>query len=254
VHRRASTIIRRHSTNRDDVREVALAGLDLEAAQQVLDLGCGFGFMSIGLAERTAPTARLLGVDVCEQNRAAYLRAVGQTGRQARFECLRIRSALPWPSASFDLVVASYSLYFFIEALPEIARVLRPHGLFLTITHSECSSLSLCRAVGLPVAASPLVELSRLFSAENGREQLTPHFRVVEIIRYPNALRFAAGDFADLTAYVRFKLPELVPQRGKVRRSPRLEPQQIARRLTRDGALVLDKQDAIFRCRGPRCV
>ena len=57
------------------------------------------------------------------------------------------------------MVVCSYSLYFFVDALPEIARVITPRGLLLAITHSETSFVGLLGAAGLARAGSILAIL-----------------------------------------------------------------------------------------------
>ena len=44
LHESISEIIRRHSSNRVDVRLAALEGIDFNRAHRLLDLGCGFGF------------------------------------------------------------------------------------------------------------------------------------------------------------------------------------------------------------------
>jgi cyclopropane fatty-acyl-phospholipid synthase-like methyltransferase len=53
-HAAISEIIRRVSSNPADVRDVALAGLELGAVRRVLDLGCGFGFLTARVMPRVA--------------------------------------------------------------------------------------------------------------------------------------------------------------------------------------------------------
>ena len=248
-----SVIIRRRSTNRRDIREVALGDLDLSFAQDVLDLGCGFGFMAEALAPRVAPHARIVGVDAWESNEAAFREKVAANGRTARFTCMKLESELPWADQSFDLVVCSYSLYFFVDVLPEVARVLRPSGFFLGITHSERHVIGDLPAAGFAEAAAGLLEITRRFSAENGEKLLKHWFAEVTRIDYPNTLRFGADHKEDLFTFLRFKLPVLVPgaQPGDDL------PEELARyaddALARAGEVVVEKSDAIFRCRSPVC-
>src|SRR5512139_2946800 len=150
VHAAISELILRLSSNRTDVRTVALMGLDLTWVRDTLDLGCGFGFMSGKIVEKVGPGAHFIGVDACGENQETFLRTVETAGGRAEFRCMDLPSDLPWRNESFDLVVASYSLYFFVDLLPEIVRVLRRNGLFLTITHSEHSIFfrNLYKAVG----------------------------------------------------------------------------------------------------------
>ena len=252
-HETVSDIIRRRSTNKADVREVALGDLDLSFAKDILDLGCGFGFMAEALGRRVAPDARLVGVDVWPANEGPYLEKVAVTGHRGFFTCLQVDSQLPWPDRSFDLVVCSYSLYFFVKVLPDLARVLAPHGVFLTITHSERSVVGQLPAAGFAEAASELLSLVRRFSAENGYSLLHRWFGEVTRIDYNNSLRFEREHVDELLTYLRFKLPLLVPGAKPDDELPQRLVRFAKASLSRMGELVIDKDDAVFRCRRPLC-
>ncbi len=104
------------------------------AGKRVLDLGCGTGYGTAGLAEVAADVT---GVDIAPEAvahaRARY-RADG-----LRFETIGpIESAdLPYPDDSFDVVV-SFQVIEHVRAvgryLSEVRRVLRPGGTFLCVT------------------------------------------------------------------------------------------------------------------------
>ncbi|MBN2563048.1 MAG: class I SAM-dependent methyltransferase [Phycisphaerae bacterium] len=253
AHETVSDIIRQRSTNATDLREVVLRDFDISFARNILDLGCGFGFMAEALARRAAPGACVVGVDVWPSNEAPFLERVAATGREARFHCMQIGSRLPWPDRSFDLVVCSFSLYFFVDVLPEVARVLAPHGLFLTVTHSDRSFLGLLRAAGLTEAASGLLALMRQFSAENGRSHLERWFGQVTQIDYHNALRFKAAHLDDLLLYLKFKLPLLIPDAAQADNLPSALIHHAEASLSRLGEVVVEKNDTAFQCRSPLC-
>ena len=252
-HEHVSGIIRRRSTNGGDVREVALQGLDLARMRRVLDLGCGFGFMAEAVAGRVAPDAELLGVDLWPTNESSFVHRVTAMHRRAVFESMRITSALPWPDGSFDLVISSYSMYFFPEVLPAVARILAPDGLLLVITHSERSFQGLLHALGLDAAKSHLLALTRRFSAENGQAQLERWFGEVTRLDYHNDLRFQADHCEELFAYLQFKLPFLVPGANSTDELPPAQVERAREALARHGELIVEKTDAIFRCRSPQC-
>ncbi len=96
----------------------------------VLDLGCAGGFMAEALAQRGADVT---GIDPASE-------AIGAARAHARTSGLRIGydvgvgEALPYDSASFDAVVCVDVLEHVSDlnrVLAEVARTLRPGGLFL---------------------------------------------------------------------------------------------------------------------------
>ncbi len=252
-HEAISALIRRRSTNKVDVRDAVLDGLDLSGTAQVLDLGCGFGFMGEAVARRVAPDATMVGVDVWSENQEPYLARIVATGRKARFFCASVGDKFPCPDRNYDLVICSYSLYFFPDALAEVARVLKRDGLFLAITHSTHSFTGLYEAVGMDAAQSELSALAQRFSAENGAAVLDEWFGEVVRIDYRNTLRFEAEDMDDLLAYLKFKLPLLIPEATPESDLPQFMEAASRQYVRSRGAVVVDKTDAAFRCRSPRC-
>lgn len=253
AHEVVSGIIRRHSSNPRDVREVALDGRDLSGVQDVLDLGCGFGFMAEKLAGRVAAAARFIGVDALESNRLPFTRRVRAAQCDARFVPARLDGRLDWPDRSFDLVVASYSLYFFPRTVPEIARVLRPGGSFLGVTHSEASMQAMVRLAGVPEKESPLLMLVRGFSAENGAGVLGRWFDGVTRCDYPNTLCFHLDDVEDLLTYLQYKFASLRDWPESEPELSALAAEELRHRILADGGMVaLDKTDAVFWAADPR--
>lgn len=252
-HADVSDIIRRHSTNAADVRSTLLADVDLSAYRRVLDLGCGFGFMIEAIAPRLADDAEIIGIDACPLNEAPYLERVAAAGRQGRFEVARLEERLDFDAQSFDLVIGSYALYFFPRILPEVARVQRRDGLFIAVTHTESSCRDLLRATGLPQDDARLLGSIRNFSAENGAALLSPWFADVHRVDYLNTLRFEPAQYDRFLKYLRFKLPLLEPETGFG--GAGLEPLAgpIRDALRAQSEVVLEKNDAAFFCRGPRC-
>jgi SAM-dependent methyltransferase len=249
-HAEIAAIVRRNSTNHADVREAALSGLDLTACRAILDLGCGFGFMTEMVAPRCAEDAHIVGVDACAGNERPYLQCLERAGRTGRFVCSRIDDKIDWPDQAFDLVVASYSLYFFPQVIPEIARVLAPQGVFIALTHSEESVRDLLRMFGAREGYSSLLPLSRNFSAENGQRLLGSRFSEVERIEYPNTLVFDADHKEDLFTYLCFKLPFMYPA-SESRDTPTRLRESARTALGRRQQVILAKDDAVFRCRKP---
>jgi SAM-dependent methyltransferase len=197
-HRRVAEIIREHSENKEDIRAIARGLIDWPRVRAMLDLGCGYGWFEDGLQERVP---HILGIDCLEENEAPFLKRAGSAAEKADFLRASVGSRLPVASDGFDLVVSSYSLYFFPEVIPEVKRVLRPEGIFLVITHSE----SMLEEGEQFFDFRNLRQIIRGFSAENGEEQLKKYFDHLRYVDYRNALLFKDGSDGALASYINFK-------------------------------------------------
>ena len=98
----------------------------LRQGERVLDVACGTGVAARLAAERVAPTGAVVGIDPNPGMLEAARRASdGVEWRQGAAE------DLPLPDGSFDAVVCSLGLQFFVDkgkALEEMRRVLVPGG------------------------------------------------------------------------------------------------------------------------------
>ncbi len=96
----------------------------------VLDLGCAGGFMADALARNGADVT---GIDPAQQAIAAARAHADTEGLPIRYD-VGVGEALPYPDAAFDAVVCVDVLEHVGDlpaVLAEVARVLRPGGLFL---------------------------------------------------------------------------------------------------------------------------
>jgi SAM-dependent methyltransferase len=99
------------------------------AGKDVLELGCGAAEWSRALARLGA---RVTGLDNSEERLAHARRAVEQEGVDVTLLHASAES-IPLPDASFDVVMADWGAPTFADPylfVPEVARVLRPGGLF----------------------------------------------------------------------------------------------------------------------------
>lgn len=95
----------------------------------VLDVGTGPGVLLVELAGRR-PDLRLTGLDLSADMIAAAGRNLAKFGARTTAQVGDVTD-LPFPDASFDLIVSSLSLHHWDNpeaAIPELARVLRPGG------------------------------------------------------------------------------------------------------------------------------
>jgi ubiquinone biosynthesis O-methyltransferase len=105
---------------------------------RILDAGCGGGFVSEALA---VDGYDVTGIDISEHSlEIARAHSAGRTDLKLHYQQASLYG-LPFPDASFDVVVSSDVLEHLTDlpaALREIRRVLKPDGVFLfdTITRS----------------------------------------------------------------------------------------------------------------------
>jgi 2-polyprenyl-6-hydroxyphenyl methylase/3-demethylubiquinone-9 3-methyltransferase len=105
-------------------RQIGWAGKD------VLDLGCAGGFMAEAL---DASGAKVTGIDPAERAITAARAHAKATGRAIAYD-IGVGEALPYSDTHFDAVVCVDVLEHvddLDQVLAEVARVLRPGGLFL---------------------------------------------------------------------------------------------------------------------------
>jgi ubiquinone/menaquinone biosynthesis C-methylase UbiE len=176
-HLAIAQLIRRFSTNKDDIRKTALKQVDLSNCQSILELGCAFGAFTEALKDKLHPEAKITGIDIIPEYKPFFLEACKRAGYSGYFFSSGIDKIKKFPAGSFDLVICSYALYFFADMIPEIARVLKKDGLFITITHSQAGMREIVVIVKNILQQNnslnekqplPIEIIFEQFSAENG--------------------------------------------------------------------------------------
>src|SRR5215469_3799343 len=113
----------------DRILDLALAG---RGSLEVLDAGCGTGFLSFELAARGH---QVTGVDFAQAMLAEARRKAAERSLSVRFE-EGDAEHLPFPPASFDLAISRHVLWTLPHpegAIDEWIRVLRPGGRLVVI-------------------------------------------------------------------------------------------------------------------------
>ena len=156
-----------------------LLGPYVKAGMTVVDIGCGMGYFTIGLARQTGPEGKVIAVDLQQQ----MLEALGRRSRRAgvadRIVLHRCSKKSLGVEDSADFVFA----FLMAHEVPdksrffgEILALLKPRGRLLLVepkVHVTLRSLertvAVCRETGFHVLEEPRVALSRAFLL--GRDQ-----------------------------------------------------------------------------------
>jgi arsenite methyltransferase len=116
-----------------------LTALDLRGDERLLDLGCGRGAVLL-TAAKLVPRGKAVGVDIWRPDQTGNSVQATLTNADAEGVADRVElhtqdmTALPFPDASFDLVVSSLAIHNLPNnqarrsAIDEAVRVLRPGG------------------------------------------------------------------------------------------------------------------------------
>lgn len=256
-HQLVAGIIREHLTNKKDIREEALNGLDLSKVRKVLDLGCGFGFFTEGLKQKALDNAEVTGIDRCEDYADYFLKAAAEAGLKGSFEPSGIKAIRNLRPLEYDLVLCSYALYFFPEFIPDIARVLKDDGQLIIITHScphmkEFTSLvkEVLNAEGVDHdKLLPYESLINNFCDHNGHDLLSPYFGRIFRKEYRSEIIFNVDDFVKFREYFRFKYPFFLPSSREDEDNLTWKIlEKVGEVLDRQGSLHITKDDTIFVC------
>jgi len=261
AHIESGRFIRDTSLNVQDIRDFAFKDVNLRDCKDILDLGCAYGFFIKGLAGRLHPDAQINGVDLWQGCEEHYITACRESFYTGNF-CLSDKVFCKrYPDESFDLVLCSYALYFFPEAIPEIARVLRPNGLFITVTHTvphmqeliDIIKKLLAKHTGSPVHSLPLEKLFDAFSSANGFQLLSPWFREIREKKYMNSLHINYDSLPGLINYLCFKKPLFFPDDCKLdtRFIKSVVADYLRELLSRQEFLTISKNDTVYICQYP---
>lgn len=167
----------------------------------------------------------------------------------ARFDCaVADVEALPFDSASFDLVIANHMLYHVPDrpcALAELRRVLRPTATLIAATNGQDNMRELDDLLEevAPAAQDDAWRASfrHPFKLENGAEQLAPFFDDIQIRLYDDALNVT--DAEPLIAYVdSIDIPALRSQEARAALASRIA----ATMRERNGVFHISKSVGLF--------
>ena len=156
------------------MRDEAIAMLDLDPDDRVLDVGCGTGFATEGLL---AETEHVYGLD---QSPHQLERAFEKFGRRGTVQfTLGDAERLPYADDTFDVVWSSGSIEYWpnpVDALVEFRRVTRPGGQVLVVGPDAPENLVLRKVADAIMLFYDEDEADRMF-AEAGYDSFEHHIQ-----------------------------------------------------------------------------
>ena len=214
LHKKVGEIISFHSLNKQDIYQLALTNIGYKEPIRVLDLGCGFGRFTQALEGNIHNNSKCIGIDCLDENRRPYTNTVEKIGFQSEFIAGPAEVVKQLPENNFDLILSSFSLYFFPGIIENIPKLLKDDGKFVSITHSKYSLQEMLDDIRISVLSANVdienrfnyERLLHKFSSENGLDLLSEHFNSVEDIQYSNLLYFPPEKLTPCYNYIDFRL------------------------------------------------
>lgn len=166
----------------------------LQPGENLLDVGCGTGGVTIPAKLRVGKNGEVKGIDPAPEMIAIAQRKANRAGLEIDFRVGVIES-LPFPDGTFDAVTSSLMMHHLPEhlranGLAEIRRVLKPGGRLLIADMMRPSksllkrffSLALHHGHGIQFGIEDLPELLQKAGFEEIK-QLDDHFLIIGFVR-----------------------------------------------------------------------
>lgn len=206
----------KYSVNKQGFSRWLMEQYEFKRGADVLELGCGTGALWTGERELIEGTLGSLTLsDFSEGMLDEARRALADMPKTN----LRVIDAMsiPFPDASFDVVIANMMLYHVPDkrrAIAETARVLRRGGAFYCATYGEGNLADIA-----PELMKGLIDIpapSHDFTLDNGAELLSRSYGSVETRLYPDCFRITDPD--DVLRYISSTRPIPEELRDEARR------------------------------------
>ena len=244
----------RYSTATVDWTYWVFERFQLQEGQRVLELGCGNGSLWCGNVHNLPTGIHLTLSDRSEgmldqtrENLAKVASELQERKIQVDFAVMDANE-LQLEPGSFDCIIANHMLYHVENkesCFREVARALKPHGIFCCATNGNGHM----KEVHEMVAAfddridMPFMGITSSFRLENGEEQLRPFFSKVQCDRQDNALIVDEADaIYDYVYSYPGNAPYILDQRGGEFK------RMLEERIEKEGSIYIRKDCGMFVC------
>ena len=138
--------------------------------ERILDVGCGTGDLTLRAAERAGSTGQVCGIDPGPEMIEVARRKADRKHVAVDFR-VGVIEQLPYPDASFDVVLSSLMMHHLPAdlkpiGLAEIRRVLKPTGRLIIVDMKglleQQGVVELAKAAGFSVSSASAMFLSKL--------------------------------------------------------------------------------------------
>lgn len=235
------TIHEKYSTNKQPFGDWIVSHYEIMPGDKLLELGCGTGSMWKQNLHLLDCGAKLTLTDfsegMLETARQTLAGAENITFQQADIQ------AIPYPDASFDVVIANMMLYHVPDlhkGLSEVRRVLKPGGSFYCATYGIHGILEYI--TGLLRDWEVQGSMPTGFTLQNGGEALSRHFESVQRLDREDGL--AITDIEDFADYI-YSLSSL----ANLENVPRQAVLDALESRVENGILYVPKEYGMFICK-----
>lgn len=148
------------------------------SGMRVVDIGCGMGHFTLGLARLVGPKGKVVAVDLQEKMLAALekrAREAGLAGRIILHRCRPDRLGVEEPA---DFVLAFWMVHEVTDKplfFDQVSALLKPGGRLLLVEpklhvtrKGFAQTVALCRGAGFRLLGEPAIALSRAVRMEKG--------------------------------------------------------------------------------------
>lgn len=187
----------KYSTNKEPFGDWIVSHYQIRPGMNILELGCGTGSMWKDHLDLLSGGTHLTLTDF-SPGMLETAKATLSNAQAITYQVVDIQD-IPYPDASFDIVIANMMLYHVPDlhkGLAEVRRVLKPGGVFYCATYGEHGIMDFINDTLAHLGISGTIGTA--FTLQNGVDTLCAHFENVQRLDREDGLAVTnIDDFVD---------------------------------------------------------